>query len=475
MRCWAVIGLSAALAATSSRAQTPSVSSLAGDWSGVLTPGSQSIRLVFHVTGAPGSWTATLDSPDQGAAGIPVASVSESPTGDVAFTVAIAHAGYSGHISRDGKTLQGKWTQGGSSLPLTLEHTAKVAAAPRRPQTPIKPYPYREEEVAYDNPVGHSHLAGTLTLPRGPGPFPVALMITGSGLQDRDETVFGHHPFLIWADYLTRRGIAVLRVDDRTIGGSTGEAKNTTTADFATDVEAGVAYLKSRPDIDRRHIGLIGHSEGGVIAPMVAAQDPSIAFIVLLAGSGEDGVTLMLHQKRLIETAMGVPPAVEEQADANMRSLEDAVKNAPDQAVAEARLEAAWHSVLSEKGKPADTPMPAELHVLASPWMRFFLSYDPRPMLARVHCPVLAVGGSKDLQVPAAENLAGIKLALRNNPDVTTIELPGLNHLLQTAKTGLPNEYATIEETVSPVALQTVGDWIVAHATVRSRSQTSAR
>jgi len=474
MRWSAVIGISVALGAASAWAQTPSVASLSGDWSGELTPGGKSIRIVFRVTGTPGSWSATLDSPDQGAAGIPVASVSETAGGDVAFTVAIAHAAYTGHISPDGTTVSGQWSQGGLSLPLTLHHSAKVAAARRRPQTPIKPYPYREEEVAYDNLIGHSHLTGTLTLPRGAGPFPVALMITGSGLQDRDESVFGHHPFLIWADYLTRRGVAVLRVDDRTIGGSTGDVKNATTAELATDVEAGIAYLKSRPDIDKHRIGLIGHSEGGVIAPIVAAQDATVAFIVLLAGSGEDGETLMLHQKRLIENAMGVPPAVEEQGNANMRALEDAVKNAPDQATAEARVEATWRSILAAKGKPADTLMPAQLHALTTPWMRYFLSYDPRPTLARVHCPVLAVDGSKDLQVPAAENLAGIKAALRNNPDVTTIELPGLNHLLQTAKTGLPNEYATIEETVSPVALKTVGDWIVAHVVTPARIERPA-
>ena len=159
---------------------------------------------------------------------------------------------------------------------------------------------------------------------------------------------------------------------------------------------------------------------------------------MLLAGSGEDGENSHAASEELIETAMGVPPAVEEQANANMRALEDAVKHAPDLAAAEARLEAAWRSALTTRGKPAETPMPAELHVLTTPWMRFFLSYDPRPTLARVHCPVLAVDGSKDLQVPAAENLAGIKAALRNNPDVSTVELPGLNHLLQTAKTGLP-------------------------------------
>jgi pimeloyl-ACP methyl ester carboxylesterase len=475
MRWFAVIGLVTGLAASQAMAQAPSAPPLAGDWSGALTIGGRPVRLIFHVKGAPGTWTATLDSPDQGATGVPVVSINETPGGEVTFNVAIAHAAYTGRLSPLGSILQGQWTQGASSLPLTLVHNAPDAVKPKRPQAPVKPYPYLEEEVAYDNLVGHSHLTGTLTLPRGHGPFPVALMITGSGLQDRDETVFGHHPFLIWADYLTRRGIAVLRVDDRMMGGSTGDVTNATSADFATDVEAGVAYLKSRPDIDRRRIGLIGHSEGGVIAPMVAERDPGIAFIVLLAGSGEDGETLMLHQRRLIETALGLPSAAVDQSNANMRAIEDAVKDAPDQATADARLLAAWRSIITAQGGPAGTLMPAELRAVTQPWFRYFLSYDPRPTLARVRCPVLAVDGSRDLQVPAAENLAGIKEALKNNPDVTAVELPGLNHMLQTATTGLVREYGSIEETVSPLALTTVGDWVVAHVGTPLRNRPAPR
>ena len=341
--------------------------------------------------------------------------------------------------------------------------TPSPASAPSRPQTPVKPYPYREEEVAFDNAAGHAHLAGALTLPTGRGPHPAVVLITGSGLQDRDETVFGHKPFLVWADALTRRGVAVLRVDDRTMGGSTGEVKTATTADFAGDVEAAVAYLRTRRDIDPRRIGLMGHSEGGVIAPIVAARDPKIAFIVMLAGSGEDGETLLLSQQRAIATAMGLPPAAVDRSNASSRALEDAVKGAPDQAAADARLQAAWSKILADQGAPADTPMPAQVKVVARPWMRWFLAYDPRPTLARVRCPVLAVDGSKDLQVPAAENLAGIKAALASDRDVTTVELPGLNHLFQTAGTGAVSEYATIPETVSPLALKVVGDWIVAH------------
>lgn len=343
---------------------------------------------------------------------------------------------------------------------------AQTAASPPtllRPQTPAPPFPYRAEEVAFDNAVGGSHLAGTLTLPAGRGPFPAVVLITGSGLQDRDETILGHKPFLLWADTLTRRGVAVLRVDDRTVGGSTGDVTTATTADFAGDVQAAVAFLRTRRDIDARRIGLMGHSEGAVIAPIVAARDPRIAFIVLLAGSGEDGETLMLHQKRLVELAMGVPPAVEDQAQVNMRRLEDAVRTAPDQAAADARLAAAWRAALTAQGAPGDMPVPAAVKVLAQPWMRWFLAYDPRPTLGKVRCPVLAVGGSKDLQVPAAENLAGIRAALAADRDVTAVELPGLNHLLQTATTGSPAEYAAIPETVAPSALTLVSDWIVAH------------
>jgi len=456
-----LIALATAMLASSvALAQIPQTP-VAGDWSGVLKVSGAEVRLVVHVKGTPGGFTATLDSPDQGAMGLPVAAVTQ--TGDeVVFDIAVAHARYTGRLSADGRTLDGAWTQGGASLPLILTHGVATAGA-NRPQTPVKPYPYREEEVAYDNTVGHAHMTGTLTLPNGPGPFPAVLLITGSGLQDRDETLFGHHPFLIWADTLTRRGIAVLRVDDRQRGGSTGDVDHATSADFATDVEAGVAYLRRRAYIDKRRIGLMGHSEGGMIAPMVAAKDPGIAFIVLLAGPGETGEATMLAQNQAIGKAAGLPDAVVETRVADSKALFDAVKNAPDQATADARLQAAWQAMMIRHGAPETTPMPPEVKAVSVPWTRFFAAYDPLPTLAKVRCPVLAINGSKDLQVLPERNLAGIKAGLRDNPDVTVVELPGLNHLLQTADTGQVSEYATIEETVSPLALTTVGDWMVAH------------
>lgn len=346
---------------------------------------------------------------------------------------------------------------------LIMTRTATSALTPqRRPQTPKPPYPYRSESVAYDNLPGGSHLTGTLTLPLGKGPFPAILLITGSGLQDRDETIFGHKPFLVWADYLTRRGIAVLRVDDRQTGGSTGEVRTATSADFAGDVQTGTAFLRLRSDIDRRRIGLLGHSEGAIIAPIVAARDSTIGFIVMLEGSGEPGETLMLQQKRLVETAAGVAPAIVDQSAKRMQRLYDAVKDAPDQAAAETALRTTWRSIASENGQADDSP-PAQLLAIASPWMRWFVRYDPRPTLAKVHCPVLAIGGSKDLQVPADANLSGIKAALQANSDTTVVNLPGINHMLQNSETGQLSEYGQIEETVAPVVLSTVGDWIVSH------------
>jgi acetyl esterase/lipase len=346
----AMIGVWGALAMSITQAQaapapapasavTSTVTSAAlpvGDWQGALSVSGRSIPLVLHVTGGSEHWAATLDSPSQGASGLPVADVVREGA-VIRFTIATPRAAYVATLAPDGMTLAGQWMQGGASLPLTMTR-AVTAATPLRPQTPHPPYPYRSEEVGYDNASGHAHLAGTLTLPEGNGPYPAVLLITGSGLQDRDETVFGHKPFLLWADTLTRRGIAVLRVDDRQMGGSTGEVRAATTADFAGDVAAGVAFLRSRRDIDPHRIGLMGHSEGAIIAPMVAARDRGIAFVVMLAGAGVTGEVLMLEQKRLIETAMGMPPAAVEQSGQTMRRFYDAVKDAPDQGAADASL-----------------------------------------------------------------------------------------------------------------------------------------
>ena len=271
--------MAAQTAATAANAQkaTPS-----GDWQGTLSAGGQDLHLILHIAqAADGAFKATLDSVDQGANGIPISSMSLKDD-KMVFAVDAVHGSYEGKISADGSMIEGTWSQG-QALPLTFKKiadSAKQLAKPVRPQDPVKPYPYHEEDVVYDNKSAGNKLAATLTLPQGKGPFPAVVLITGSGPQDRDESLLGHRPFLVLADYLTRKGIVVLRADDRGIGKSTGTFATATTTDFATDAEAGIAYLKTRPEVNAHKIGLIGHSEGGIIAPMVAARNHDVAFIV---------------------------------------------------------------------------------------------------------------------------------------------------------------------------------------------------
>ncbi|MBO9710814.1 MAG: alpha/beta fold hydrolase [Caulobacter sp.] len=426
-----------------------------GEWYGSLNAGV-SLPLVFHLK-ADGS--VGVDSPAQGAKDLPGAFTLSGKA--VTVTLTKPAAVFEGQLSPDGASLAGQWKQNGAALPLVL--TRKAPAALNRPQTPRPPFPYRSQEVAYVNPVSKLQLAGTLTLPQGPGPFPAALLITGSGPQDRDETILGHKPFAVLADALTRKGVAVLRVDDRGVGGSQAGKPTDTSADFATDVEAGVAFLRGRPDIDPARVGLIGHSEGGLIAPLVAAKDPKIAFVVLMAGPGVDGETLILSQGRAIALASGAPAAKVDESEARNRLAFDAVRTAPDDATALARLDA----LLQKPGAPTDATTVAQVRSLATPWWRYFLASKPADALSQVKAPILAVGGSKDLQVPASENLAAIRAATAGNPDATVRELPGLNHLFQTTKTGLPTEYSTIEETIAPSALDLIVDWTATHAKAR--------
>lgn len=346
-----------------------------------------------------------------------------------------------------------------------------------RPQEPKKPYPYLEEEVRFSSLKPGPSFAGTLTRPKGDGPFPAVLLITGSGQQNRDEELAGHKPFLVIADDLTRRGIAVLRVDDRGVGGTTGDMKTATSEDLVDDALAGVAFLKSRPDIDARRIGLIGHSEGGMIAPMAAVRSSDVAFIVLLAGPGVRGRDIVVEQASLIQAAGGASPTMLKGSRAFQEQMLDIAMSEPDRAAAAAKMHELWTKVLedverstelsdAEKAtlKLSNGQIRQQIAALTTPWMRYFLAYDPAPVLRQVRVPVLALNGSLDLQVPAEENLRAIREALTagGNEDHTEIELPGLNHLFQTAKTGSPTEYATIEETISPNALQVMGEWIVA-------------
>ena len=442
-------------AAAPVKAATPT--DIDGAWLGTLDTGAIKLRVVFHLFNTADGLKATLDSLDQGAMGIPVTSVVRNGT-ELKIEAKSIGGIFEGKIAADHSSIDGTWTQGGGNLPLVLKPVKNRSELEwKRPQTPTKPYPYREVEVAYDNEVQNVELAATLTLPSSKGPFPAVLLITGSGPQDRDESLLGHKPFLILADYLTRQGIAVLRADDRGVGKSTGVFAKATTADFATDAEAGVAYLKTRPEIDSRKIGLIGHSEGGVIAPMVAARNTNVAFIVMMAGTGVPGDDLLVAQTEAIEVASGASPEAAAKSAAQEREMLKLVEAGKNDATLEKELKEKMAGDVSE------AQIGLQINEITSPWFRFFLSYDPATALRQVTCPVLAINGEKDTQVPPKLNLPAIQKALEQagNQHFEADELPGLNHLFQTAKTGAPAEYAQIEETMSPMALEKMAGWIL--------------
>jgi hypothetical protein len=445
--------------------------SVEGVWLGTLKFAGTELRVVFKILKSPdGNLTATLDSPDQGAKDIPVEEV-VFQNGHLRLNAKSINGVFEGDMKEDNSTIEGQWSQGGVTIPLTLQRTDKVPEAPR-PQEPKPPYPYDEKEVVYENKKAGVKLAGTLTLPRSEGPFPAILLITGSGPQDRDETVFGHRPFLVLADYLTRRGIAVLRVDDRGIGKSTDSFAKATSEDFAGDMLAGVEYLKNLKEINPKQIGLLGHSEGGLIAPMVAAKTPDVSFIVMMAGTGLTGEQILYLQSALILKASGTSDEVITKDHELKEQMFAVVKVEKDSVAAERRLRKIATDALAnmsekEKEEMGYSPEMLDMSIkqLLSPWLRFFLIYDPKPALMKVKCPVLAINGEKDLQVPPKENLHAIEEALKagGNKDYTVKELPGLNHLFQTAATGSPTEYSKIEETISPTTLTIIGDWIAEH------------
>ncbi len=433
-------------------------SDIDGAWLGTLDTGAIKLRVVFHIVNTAEGLTATMDSPDQGMKGLPATSVTRDGA-SLKVEAKQLDGVFSGKIDADRSSIDGTWTQHGANLPLVLNRVKDQAELepPKRPQNPVKPYPYRDEDVSYVNKVQHVTLAATLTIPPGKGPFPAVVLITGSGPQDRDETLLGHKPFLVLSDYLTRHGIAVLRADDRGTGKSTGNFATATTADFATDTEAGVDYLKTRPEINSHKIGLIGHSEGGEIAPMIAARDHDIAFIVMMAGPGVPGDEILVAQVRAIDLAGGKTPAEADKDAAQEREVLNILKTDKDDGTLDKDLRAKL------AGEVPAAQVGAAIKQMTSPWFRFFINYDPAIALRKVTCPVLAIIGAKDTQVPAKQNLPAIRKALEEggNKHFEVDELPGLNHLFQTAKTGAPSEYAQIEETISPVALEKMASWIL--------------
>ena len=440
---------------------------ITGEWNGALKVQGTQLRLVFTITKTDTGISATMDSPDQGAKGIPTTSTTFENS-ILRITIANAKIEYEGTLGND-NIIVGTFKQGGQSFPMNLSKEVIEKEKLVRPQEPIKPYSYYAEDITFENKKAGIRLAGTLTLPQKEGVFPVVILISGSGPQNRDEELLGHKPFLVLADYLTKNGIAVLRYDDRGIASSKGDFKTATTADFATDVEASIAYLKTRKEINKKKIGLIGHSEGGIIAPMVANKSADVAFIVLLAGTGIQGDKLLLLQQKLIGKVSGVSDEDLLKSELTNRKVFDIVNQSNSLEQLKTDLTNYLKHTLKDdpnaekpEGMSDDDLVKLQVNQIANPWMHYFIKYDPASTLEKVKCPVLALNGEKDLQVPPKENLEAIKKALAKggNKKVTTKELPNLNHLFQECKTGSPDEYATIEQTFSPIALEEISKWI---------------
>lgn len=444
-------------------------------WKGAIALPGLELTFTVHFTmddAAPGGWAATLDIPMQGVAGAMMKDVVYTDK-ELAFTFAVpGNPIFRAAIDEGGRTASGTLTQAGQTFPLTLtKQTDEEAAANtlNRPQNPQPPFPYEAREVTFRNEIDGIDIAGTLTIPNGAGPFPAVVMITGSGPQDRDESLMGHRPFWVIADHLTRHGIAVLRCDDRGVGGTGGNVMQSTSENFALDALAGVAHLRTIDRINGGKIGLMGHSEGGIVAPLAAVQSRDVAFIILLAGTGLPGHDILRLQTRLLVASAGA--FTDEQLDEMMArhtALTQAIMNDAPRAE---QLEAMRALMRTQMGEAPEAAMDdrtltqaamQQLAQMRTPWFRSFLTHDPRPALRKVTCPVLALNGSLDLQVPADANLdeIGKALAEAGNADVTTTKLDGLNHLFQHAITGSPAEYMTIEETFAPEVLDLITKWI---------------
>ncbi len=451
-----------------SASQTDNIG-ITGIWQGVLTISGFELHIVFNVSETDGILTTTLDSPDQNAYGIKVDSTSFK-NDSVYFGIKEIKGFFDGVYKAD--SINGTWHQGGNAWPLVLKKTEKVEK-PKRPQVPEKPYPYNEEEVSFTDKEAGIELAGTLTTPKEGEPFPAVVLVTGSGPQDRNESLLGHEPFLILADYLTRQGIAVLRYDDRGVGKSTGKFSTATTKDFVDDALAAIKFLENRKDIRKGKIGIIGHSEGGLIAPLAAVESNDVNFIVLMAGPGVTGKAILLEQSELIERAMGMSEDKIEKGTELAKNFYEIVENEKDSSKAAEKIKTLYQNYYAsldstgktEFGNDPESVFDRQAQTLLSPWFKFFLTYDPKETLEKVKVPVLAVNGEHDLQVPPKQNLPEIEEALKEggNKDFKVVEIPNLNHLFQTSETGSPTEYSKIEETISPKALEIIGNWILDH------------
>ena len=435
------------LAALQSKAQ------IEGYWKGQLDLGAQKLEMAFDIKSAENGYSATLDVPAQGASDIPV---DETVFQDnrLLLTLTAMGATYSGALN-EGR-IEGDFTQHGMTFPLNLEKGAKESLQVR-PQDPQPPFNYRIEEVTFANPKEGNTLTGTLTTPEGEGPFPAMVLVSGSGQQNRDEELMNHRPFWVIADYCARNGVAVLRYDDRGMGGSTGEVENATSLDFSYDAEAAFDFLRKQEHIDASRVGILGHSEGGVINFMVSARRPEVAFLVSLAGPSVNGIEVLKAQGEAIYRAQGLPEEAIAFTSATNNQLYGIIEKSESREEADSllrRLVKGWgyNEELTEQ----------TVSQLTMPWMYYFMKYEPAEAIVKTNCPALLLNGSKDLQVIASQNLPGYEriIAEHGKTNLTLRELPDLNHLFQHCETGSPNEYFEIEETISPEVLEMIVEFV---------------
>ncbi len=443
--------------ASTTHAQTAPRPSLTGDWNGSLGP----IEFTMHLADpAAGPRAATLDIPAQKVQGMAMRFT--APADSVYLSIAQPAARFAGRRSADGQQLAGEWQQGLRVFPITLTRAGAPAATAARTQTPQPPFPYQSADVTFKNEKANVTLAGTYTVPADMGPFPAVILLTGSGAQDRDETIKGHKPFAVLADYLTRQGIAVLRFDDRGVGQSGGTLAGTTSADYTADAQAALAWLRAQPGIRKNQVGLVGHSQGGTAAIGAAIQANGPDFLVLLASPALPGDEMLVQQSVAAARLLTTDPTQLATTEKVQRAMTQIIQKTADNTQATAQLLALYNPT----GNPqAAAQLAPQLASMTAPNYRQLLADRPAQTLVKVRCPVLALGGSKDIQVIAKPNLAATAAILKTggNRDVTVKELPGLNHLFQTAMTGGTDEYGTIAETVAPAALQLIGDWITQH------------
>ncbi len=429
----------------------------AGDWTGQLNGG---FRVLVHISKVDSIYSGYLTNPSGNRTGLDRI---VSDGAHLQFSAGKLNLSYDATWDAQERAWVGN---------LTFQHVYRLAlkratAADMAPKVHRRPQeaaiaagslPYQQRDVVFGNAAAGDRLAGTLTVPRGRGPFPAVALVSGTGHNTRDEDVWGHRVFLVLADALSRGGFAVLRYDKRGVGGSSGDYDSATSADFASDADAAIGWLRNQAEIDPKRVGILGHSEGGIIAPMVAASDKNVAFVMLIAGPALRGDRLFVEQSAMTAKAYGAPDDYVRRRKLFDEKLYDAILTARSDAAARTTAE----KIVADGVKDGLVDQ-NEAETLAKDdttvWERYFLGYDPAPTLSRLTIPVLAIYGSLDVQVPAGEDSLAASEALKNDPSAMVVVLPGKNHLMQQAKTGAPNEYNDIEETMSPTALHLIVDW----------------